>query len=469
VEQRINNSLYVVDQWPVWTILWFMCMKFPRVGRVALLLFLFVLTGCGLLGDDPADPAATPTALLPTPADTPSIPQLPTPDGEAVVVSTPSHTLTLWTTPDISPRSGVAGGGILAGQLAAFREAHPDLQLNVAFKVATGTGNTLSYLRNGQEVAPSILPDLVLLPADQLAQAAAEQLIVPLDNLLPREMIDDLYPAARTLAQVNGQTVGYPFALTNLQHASYNPAVITDTLPLTWQALEAHPTATFAFPAGGSEGGELALQLYLAAGGELTNSANEPMLEVETLASVLNLLGQGRSSGLVVPQSSNAISLEDVWRIFEEGNATVVETKAAYYLGIRDTALVSSQVGPVPGPNGPVTPLLRGWAWAISTQDPVRQALAVELLTWLAAAPNLGDWSWQSRNLPARRSAFEQWPADDAYITFLQIQLEQAVPYPAAADLTMITALQGAVYDVIFLSESPQVAAEGAATVVRGE
>jgi ABC-type glycerol-3-phosphate transport system substrate-binding protein len=383
------------------------------------------------------------------------------------VVSTASHTLTFWTTPEISPRSGVAGGDILAGQLAAFREAHPDVQLDVAFKATTGTGSTLSYLRSGRGVAPSILPDLVLLPTDQLAQAAADQLIVPLDNLLPPEMIEDLYPAARSMAQVDGQTVGYPFALTNLQHASYNPAIITDTLPVTWPALEAHPMATFAFPAAGAEGGELALQLYLAAGGQLTDSANQPTLQVEPLLLVLNLLSQGRNSGLIVPQSNNALTLEDVWRLFEEGSAAVVETKASFYLSRRDTALIGSQVGPIPGPDGPVTPLVRGWAWAISAQEPAQQALAVELLTWLAAGPNLGDWSWQSRNLPARRLAFEQWPADDGYINFLQIQLEQAIPYPAAANSTVMTALNAAVYDVISLGQSPQVAAEEAAAAVQ--
>lgn len=444
-----------------------MCIKISRVPKSALLLLVFLLTACGLLGGESNDPAATPTAMLPTPADTPSIFQLPTPNGETLVASSAGHTLTFWTTPEISPRSGVAGGDILAGQLAAFREAHPDLQLNVTFKSVTGTGNTLSYLRSGRGVAPSILPDLVLLPTDQLAQAAAEQLIVPLDNLLPPEMIEELYPAARSLAQVNGRTVGYPFALTNLQHVIYNPTVITGTLPVTWQTLEAHPTATFAFPAAGVEGGELALQLYLAAGGQLTDSNNRPMLEVEPLLVVLNLLSQGRNSGFIVPQSSNALTLEDAWRLYEEGSAAVVETKAAFYLSRRDTAAIGGQVGPIPGPNGPVLPLVRGWAWAISAQDPARQALAVELLTWLAAAPNLGDWSWQSRNLPARRTAFEQWPADDPYINFLQIQLEQAIPYPSAANSTMMTALNAAVYDVISLGQSPQVAAEEAAEALR--
>lgn len=426
-----------------------------------------LLTACGFLGDSPDDPAATPTAMVPTPADTPAAVQVATPDGETAEVAPSGLSLTFWTIPDISPRSGVPGGDILAGQLSAFRESHPDLQVNVAFKAANGPASTLGYLRSGRGVAPAILPDLVLLSTDQLAQAAAEQLIYPLDNLLPAEMFEDLYPAARSLSQVNGQTVGYPFALTNLQHVIYNPAVITDSLPVTWPELDAHPTATFAFPAAGVEGAELVLQFYLAAGGQLVDSANQPMLEVETLSFVLNLLSQGRSNGLILLQSSNAVSLEDAWQLFQEGSATVVETKVSFYLAERDSALIRGEVEPIPGPTGPVTALVRGWAWAISTPDPARQALAVELLSWLASPANLGDWSYQNRSLPGRRAAFQQWPADDAYISFLQGQLEQAIPFPTAANSTMMTALSAAVYDVISLAQSPQVAAETAAAAVR--
>jgi hypothetical protein len=93
--------------------------------------------------------------------------------------------------------------------------------------------------------------------------------------------------------------------------------------------------------------------------------------------------------------------------------------------------------------------------------------LAADLIVWLAESANLGSWSAQSHTLPARRTAFNYWPEDEGYILFLREQLEAAEPYPAAATGLLLTALGNAVFDVVTLAESPQVAAEQAAAEVR--
>jgi ABC-type glycerol-3-phosphate transport system substrate-binding protein len=87
----------------------------------------------------------------------------------------------------------------------------------------------------------------------------------------------------------------------------------------------------------------------------------------------------------------------------------------------------------------------------------------MELLSWLASERNLGVWSWLDQALPARRSAYSQWPAGDDYVAFLQEQSETAVPYPVAPGNPLLAALGSALFDVISLSQSPQVAAEEAA------
>jgi ABC-type glycerol-3-phosphate transport system substrate-binding protein len=353
---------------------------------------------------------------------------------------------------------------MLAAQLAAFSQSHPDLQLEWAVKSTAGTGGTLSYLRTGHDVAPSILPDLVLLPSEQLGVATTEQLIYPLNNLLPADYVGDLYPAARTMAFAGDNLMGYPYALANLQHMAYNSEVISDTVPASWEGLITHPTATFIFPAAGTEGAELALQFYLAAGGALTDAANQPYLDVAALTVALNALSQGRASGLVLLQSSNVATMDEAWQLFQGGAASMVQVRAGQYLVQRGPG---GGFGPLPGPGGPLAPMVRGWSWAISTADPARQALAAELLMWLAAERNLGDWSWQSKALPARRGAYGQWPVGDDYITFLQRQSEAAIPYPVAPGNPLLVTLGAAVFDVVSLAQSPQVAAEEAAAALR--
>ena len=80
----------------------------------------------------------------------------------------------------------------LAIQMTEFDTTHPDVNLTVSTKKITEQGGTLNYLRSGRSVAPDILPDVVVLPASQLATAVDEELVFPLDSLIDTE---GFYPA----------------------------------------------------------------------------------------------------------------------------------------------------------------------------------------------------------------------------------------------------------------------------------
>jgi hypothetical protein len=88
--------------------------------------------------------------------------------------------------------------------------------------------------------------------------------------------------------------------------------------------------------------------------------------------------------------------------------------------------------------------------------------LAGDLLNWLIAGPNMGDFTLAGNKLPARRSAFEQWPQDDAYLRFIQQELEIANPYPYHARGATLDAISIAVFDVLSLTKTPQLAAQDA-------
>jgi ABC-type glycerol-3-phosphate transport system substrate-binding protein len=373
--------------------------------------------------------------------------------------------LRLWTTEEISPRSEVRGGAILVEQLDTFVSSHPDLLLDVQLKAVSGQGGTLSYLRTGRTVAPSVLPDVVLLQASQLAAATQEGLIYPLDTLIPAEMINDLYPAAANLSRVNNTLMGYPFTLTGLEHLAYNGAVITSTLPITWNAVINLPNADFVFPAAGLSGSRLILQIYLALGGTLTNEVNQPNLQAEPLTQALTLISQGRQAGFVLLESDNLTTNSEAWQLFQSGLANMAPTGPRNFLDNRGL-IPNTQYTFIPGPNGPLVPLVDAWVWAITTPDPTRQALAVELISWLSSDATMGSWTAVAVQLPARRSAFAFWTLELPYQTFLQTQLELAQPYPAAATSAVITALNNATFAVIDGSKTPEAAAQDAVVAV---
>lgn len=405
-------------------------------------------------------PGPTPTAPPPTNA------AQPTPLPPAVSIQPPqsSITLTVWTNPEISAFGDAPGDQLLREQITAFDAGHPALQVSISQKALSGQGSLLSYLRTARAVAPSILPDLVLLPTDQLSSAAADQLIYPLDTLLDPTLVADLYPAADQLGRINGVLMGYPLALRGLSHLVYNPEHIPSAPPLTWAEFVPQD-GRLILPAAGSEGARLALQFYLALGGPLTDEANQPALRADILTQALTLLSDGRGSGLILLNSSNISTMTEAWQLFQNGQASTTLVTAAYYLAQSGQG-AASRFSSIPGPDGLLPPLVDGWVWAVTTADPARQRVAVDLLTWLVNDGRNGDWSWQSRTLPARRSAFNRWPPAEPYTIFLQQELERAQPFPTYATSIMMVALADAVFDVISLQSVPETAANAAAAVV---
>lgn len=445
-----------------------------RVWLCVGLLMGVLLAACNRSNGGSVTPTAngmppSPTTLT-TP--TPTLVTQPTPLPPAVSIQPPpsSITLTVWTNPEISAFGDAPGNQLLREQITAFDADHPAVNVSISQKALTGQGSLLSYLRTARAVAPTILPDLVLLPTNQLGSAAADQLIYPLDNLLDPGLVADLYPAADQLGRVNGLLLGYPLALRGLSHLAYNPQAIAGPLPLTWAEF-APQDSRLILPASGPEGARLALQFYLALNGTLTDAANQPSLRADILAQALTLLSDGRSSGLILLDSSNVATIAEAWQLFQNGQASTTLVTAAAYLAQSGQG-IASNFSPIPGADGALRPLVDGWVWAVATSDPARQRVAADLIAWLVDEARNGDWSWQSHTLPARRSAFNRWPpgaadaAGGTYIIFLQQELERAQPFPAQASSGMMTALSDAVFDVISLQSAPQTAADAAAAAV---
>jgi len=426
------------------------------------LLFTFLLlivTGCSLLDGEETSPDVTQTPTIPSVGAVPT--PILTPEVTEPAPSSSQQTLKVWLTSDISDQADVPGGSILAEQFAAFEAGHPNLKLNIETKAPTGRGSALSYLRSGRNVAPEILPDLIILPTESLQSAADEELIYSLDQHLVVDALQDLFPAANDLATVKESIFGYPFAINTLSHMAFSATVFTDTVPVTWDEMLSQDEATFIFPAGGTQGGELVLQMYLAAGGSLIGDSGQPSLDLEPLVRTLTYFSQGRESDLIPEQAVNLISYDESWKLFLDGDTGSVQTNFQQYARDKDL-IFDNDYAAIPGIESPLAAYVDGWAWAISTADPTRQQLASELLNWMVAGPNVGDWTLAAMKLPGRKSAFEQWPIDDPYLLFVQSELDQAERYPVEATDGIMSALNSAIFNVLTAAKSPQQAAEDA-------
>jgi ABC-type glycerol-3-phosphate transport system substrate-binding protein len=241
----------------------------------------------------------------------------------------------------------------------------------------------------------------------------------------------------------------------------YNSNALTSTLPLTWDRLIADPEQSLVIAAGGTEGAMLALQFYLDAGGTIQNESGQPDLQLEPLTLALEAIEDARENQTLVTQSSSLSTVDQSWQLFLSGGANIVRTGSDYFLS-QNTAGLPVGFTVTPGIDRPLTPLVGGWAWAISTSDPGRQEAAYNLLVELVSPSNQGPWSQTSNILPARRDSLATWTTNELYVNFVQQELERAEPLPVATNSRIMTVLGDAVFQVVSGSKLAEEAAEDA-------
>lgn len=431
-----------------------------RVLAGILLAFSILVSGCGDSGGESEEPVQTLEAEVPTPAATPT--EEVEPDSTVEPGLLPVTNLNVWMSNQFLGLNDPSGGTVLEEQIASFQSDHPDLTLNIEGKITSGSGGILNYLQAGSGIAPSILPDLILLPSEDLDQAVSRGVIYPLDDLLEQEMIDDLFPASMVIGQVDGTTYGYPFSFTDMHHLVFDGEVITESFPDTWDDMLEVEDANFAFPANGHGGAEMVLQFYLAAGGSLVDEANQPVLEVEPLTQALSQINRGTTRRVILRDSANLTTIDEAWQMHLDGDAVIVQSEASAFLDDIQNKPESIPAR-VPGYESALRPFVNGWVWAITTDNPARQALAAEMLQTIASAESVGEWTMASGQLPARRSAYTHWPVNDPLTQFYLQASEHAHQFPAEANDQIMEALNNAAVHMINLTRSPRSAAEEAA------
>lgn len=430
-----------------WTIL--------RLITVITLLSLAV-TGCDLL-DLLATPSPSPQrqiALTPSPSqpEPTLVPLTPTPETISPII-----TLTLWTTEALSPARQDLGGQILKEQYNAFMAANPDIGIQYELKRPYEKGGILDFLLTTSAAVPEMLPDLVAIDILELGEATRLGITQPLDELISAELQNDLYPFARQACRFEGRLMALQFEA-DIEHLIYNTDKI-EKPPSTWADLLAGE-ASYIFPAGGSEGAvnDVFLIQYFALGGRLFDEAGHPAPDRGKIAQVLQFYKDGLDEGLIPRSVLELETADDAWPIYLAAEAAMTNVSSQRYSADRGQ-LKNTAFAPIPTKDGNASTIGRGWAYAIITRDPRRQAAAAKFIEWLMAPQNLAPWSQATNHLPTRRSALAL-AAEDDYTTFLNEQLERAHFRPSLpAYGTIAQALQEAVQEVLTGEATPEEAA----------
>jgi hypothetical protein len=363
------------------------------------------LTGCELLPETweipwQQDSSATPgqtTVPLPTgvteEATEVAGEQTPTP-------APPPKKLILWLPPELDPNGETAAAAILKDRLNEFAYLNT-IEIEVRIKAVSGSGGLLDALRTTHAAAPSISPDVVALSREHLLQAAQDEVVFRNEGL--KTVMGDLdwYNFGREAGMVQGEVMAVPFKGVPMGLV-YNS--VSQLIPSNEWADTRLNYGHFGFAADDPRGTFLLL-LYLSLGGQVQNEQGMTILQEEPLTAALQVLKDGLNTRHYSDLAVTMQNSEQVWDAFSTGAIDTAFLPVDVVLKGREM----TPEAPDPAFTSPGMTLTDAWVWALGSQEPQRQELAVALIAYLSDTQFLAKWSEALKALPPRPSALGSW------------------------------------------------------------
>lgn len=371
----------------------------------------------------PATQFTTPTPraalnLAQTPTIATPATRVPSAATRVPISTTTAITLTLWTIPAFAP-STTPAGIIMQKQFDAFSLANPNIRINSVLKKPYDKGGLLDFLQTTSAVVPAQLPDLVVLDIADIPLAAQAGLLQPLENILPTELVSEMFPFAQRATRYRDQWVAVPYVV-DVEHLVYNTSVIKKP-PLTWDHFLTQKEPLL-LPLGGDDA-------FLAQYAALASLGDAPPLDWASTTLVFTFFKRARDAGLLSDATIGLKTVDETWALFVAGQAPMAQVSASRYLSERHQ-YPGIQFAPLPTRDGKTVSVATGWAFAIITKDPVRQLAAAQLIQWLVGTEQLVAWSRAANRLPSTRIALLLAIEPFDYAAFLREQMDRAVYLP---------------------------------------
>ncbi|MCU0519118.1 MAG: hypothetical protein MUF84_00245 [Anaerolineae bacterium] len=494
---------------------------------------LLLMAGCTWLESLPLNLSGISTATLElTPMPSPpasSVDPFETPAATAIVPTDPGEatppqgnqmlSLQLWVPDFLNPNVDTAAAAALSAQVSSFVGVAQNVQVQVVAKSDTGAGSVYALISTAYDVAPSILPDVVVMNQHDIIAAADAGLLQSLSSALPVDA--GFFPTALRSVTTDQAVWAFPY-VAKAEHLAYavdavpvdevppiaegtpttegTPApevtsiaegtptavdVVTapTTLPLSWMDVISG-NYQMLFPAGPADGlaGDALLSMYLGSGGRAMDQGGQPTLDRAILERVYTFFSMMRDSALL--DAEVALSLSDAaacWELYQTGVGELTPVPAGMYwqsLVARASAGEAPPDIPLPRQTlpswaptvtgDPIT-IMRVWGLAVVTQDPARREAALGLVRWLVSAQHMADVAYAATLMPTRGSAIEAWPIDPEVAAVLSDLLTKGVPVlPPTVDAPVRRALQAGLTGLLQQDvDSPEAAASLALTVLR--
>jgi multiple sugar transport system substrate-binding protein len=387
-----------------------------RIKFLILLVILITISGCA--GSQKNE---NPSGVVPT-LQTTSSPTGNPPNTSAITPTgstDQSITLTLWIPDNFAINSREQVQKLLGDRVISFVNSNPDIKVDLRYKNIGPQENMMELLNSTSRVAPSILPDVVLLNRNDMEIAALKGLLVPLDGYLANGIENEAYPGFMNLGRLQGSIFGLPAAGDALLLVGK-----TDRdLPVqTWQDFIKSGLkigTNFSDP-----GSTASISLYLSAGGLLADSSGKPHLDQEALTHLITMIRNTREHSVFPEWTILASDWTEVSKHFQDGDTDFEINWYSSTTGINSGSYTYQDL---PGLVDKSASTLNGWYWSVANPAPERLSACKELLAYLYQPVFAATWSDTAGYLPV---SGQQWPQTDAVHQNLQSILNTAEPLP---------------------------------------
>ena len=428
----------------------------PRLSFLAgLSLLLICLTACSP-GSVPDWFSDLQGLISPLPTPIPTAPPTPNPQPSPTALPTPTPVsrevnLILWVPDILDPYAEADSAAALRAQVADFDRASYEINVEMLVKRGSGSGGLYDLLSTASDVAPAIVPDLLILNQPDLLRAALEGLIQPLDDYMPSDA--GYFPTALEAMTTEEALWAFPY-VAMAEQMGYRPAM-THTAPITWTAVLSQ-SYSLVLPGAPLDGlsSDALLSMYIGAGGRVVDDKGQPTLDRTTLEKVYGFILELQEVGLL--DTEQVLDLTDTascWNALLEGKAQLAPVSMSAYWYSRLASLAGADASPtpsdvvlptwVPTESGVPVTVLHTWGIAVTADDPVRQEAALELARWLVSAQRMADLTRAVSLVPTRQQVVAMWelpPDEEAFVIAL---LSNSVsPPPANAETAVRRALQ---------------------------
>lgn len=342
-------------------------------------------------------------------------------DDQTPTIAPPPTKLILWLSPDLDPNAETESAAILKDRLDEFAYLNA-IELDVRIKAVSGGGGLLDALRTTRAAAPTSSPDVVALSREHLLQASMENLVFSNEGFESVMSDLDWYNFGRDAATIQGEILAVPFKGVPMGLVYQS---VSQLIPSNEWADTRLNFGYFGFAADDPRATFL-LTLYLSLGGQVQNEQGLTILQEAPLTAALQTLKDGLNtrhfSDLVVSMQNEG----QVWEVFSTRKIDTAFLPVDIVLQGRE----ATPDAPDPAFTSPSMTLTDAWVWALGSQEPQKQELAVALIAHLSETQFLAKWTEALKTIPARPSALGSWE-EIALKPALEKMASGAVLYPA--------------------------------------